>query len=220
MTRRSDLEKDNIEALFIDVIHENDLKFILIIGYIPPNKQEQMKEFTVLIENAKKEYNNMIVTGDFNAKSQDWNNLERNSSGIILEKYLNESNMLCINDGKATRRNSSSVIDLFLVSSSLVRKVNLCETLNYENVRSDHICVLLEIEKTSKTNSDKTHQKFALQKTDWEKWYKCTDLFFKEWNNENESKEWTSMEEMQTSFIEIFSKCRDESVPQKLVGEN
>ena len=54
MTRRTDLENDNIEALFIEVIHENNLKFILVIACIHPNKHDQLKEFTALTEIAKK----------------------------------------------------------------------------------------------------------------------------------------------------------------------
>ena len=101
----------------------------MVIVYIPPNKHDEMKEFTALTKIAGQEYDNLIVTGDLNAKSQDRDNVERNSSGIILEKFLNETNMLFLNDRKPTRRNSTSVIDLFLVRTSLVKKVNIVTLL-------------------------------------------------------------------------------------------
>lgn len=75
-----------------------------------------------------------------------------NSAGEILEKCMWYENLICINDGNPTRRNSKSVTDLFLITPKLKKDVRLCSTLVQQNVRSDHIAVLLDLEDNLEQN--------------------------------------------------------------------
>ena len=75
--------------------------------------------------------------------------------------------MICINDGKLTRRQSDSVIDLFISSPCLIPKISLCETLTYENIQSDHLAVMLEIERNSDVGDGGAEEKYIIGKTDW-----------------------------------------------------
>ena len=142
ITRRQDLEKENLEAICADIILRDGSNFSLIVVYIPPNQKEQMKLLVELIRTVKSK--NIIITGDLNAKSQEWNNPSVNECGKLLEQFLQDTQFVCINDGKPTRRNTDSVIDLFITNPELVPKISLCETLTYETVQSDHIGILLE----------------------------------------------------------------------------
>ena len=38
------------------------------------------------------------------------------------------------------------MIDLFLVRAHMNRKIKYCQTLNHENVRSDHISVIMDLD--------------------------------------------------------------------------
>ena len=67
-----------------------------------------------------------MITGDLN----DWNNRKSNTCGNVLEEYMHRNGLLCINDGQSTRRNSDSVIDLFLVTPRVIPEVIMCETGN------------------------------------------------------------------------------------------
>ena len=96
-----------------------------------------MKLFVKVITTVKSK--NIIITGDLNAKSQEWNNPSVNECGKLLEQFLHDTFFVYINDGKPTRRNTDSVIYLFITNPELVPKISLCETLTYETVQSDHI---------------------------------------------------------------------------------
>ena len=41
-----------------------------------------------MLERASQKYNNIICTGDFNAKSQFWFNVENNAAGNVLENFM------------------------------------------------------------------------------------------------------------------------------------
>ena len=71
-----------------------------------------MKLLVELIRTVKSK--NIIITGDLNAKSQEWNNPSVNECGKLLEQFLQDTQFVCINDGKPTRRNTDSVIDLLI----------------------------------------------------------------------------------------------------------
>ena len=60
-------------------------------------------------------------------------------------KCLVEDNFNCVNDCVNTRRNSESVIDLFIIKPHLYRNIVKCATLTLETVRSDHIAVLIDM---------------------------------------------------------------------------
>ena len=101
----------------------------------------------------KKEYKHIILTGDLNAKSLDWDNKRNNACGTILEEYMHKNGLLCINDVLPTRRTSDSDIDLFIVSPKVIQNVVMCETMSCENIRSDRIGVMLEVyQRSEQTN--------------------------------------------------------------------
>ena len=107
ITRRQDLEKDNLEAICADIVLKNGFSFLLIVAYIPPDQTEQMKLLLELFQSCTND-KNVIITGDLNAKSQEWQNISLNGNGKILESFLHDSHFVCLNDGKPTRRNSNS----------------------------------------------------------------------------------------------------------------
>ena len=121
-----------------------------------------------------------------NAKCLDWNNKKTNTCGNILAEYMHRNGILCMNDGKPTRRNSDSVIDLFIVTPRVVPQVVMCETMTCEAIRSDHIGVLLDVYQTKK-KSNITTEKYIISKTKWDVWRECTEEKFNAWNEESTS---------------------------------
>ena len=166
ITRRNDLEKPAVEAIFAEVTLKDKLKFLLAVAYIPQSESKQLKEFLDILKSVN--HKHIIITGDLNAKSQEWQNSSLNESGKLLECFLHDSHFVCLNDGKPTRRSSDSVIDLFLTNPELVPKISLCETLTYENIQSDHLGVLLEIAKSSGPSSSEAEEKYIIGKTYWQ----------------------------------------------------
>ena len=96
LQRKSDLEMDNLEAICVEIKTERNETFLIVVVYVPPNKVEQMTLLGKLIKEANKSYQNIIVTGDMNAKSTIWENAEINGAGSILEGIIDEENLIVI----------------------------------------------------------------------------------------------------------------------------
>lgn len=68
-----------------------------------------------------------VWCGDFNAHSTVWGDKEE-SNGRIVESFMEEQGLVCLNDGTGTRidvvRGSDSAIDLTIVSRALAHKCN------------------------------------------------------------------------------------------------
>ena len=62
----------------------------------------------------------------------------------MVEEMMSKCNLIYLNDGQPTRRNSNSVIDLVLSSAGLVQYSKECSTLSHEQIRSDHIAAIYE----------------------------------------------------------------------------
>ena len=81
---------DNLEAICVEIKTERNEIFLIVVVYVPPNKVEQMTLLGKLVKEANKSYQNIIVTGDMNAKSTIWGNTEINGAGSILEGIVDE----------------------------------------------------------------------------------------------------------------------------------
>ena len=129
------------ESVGIDLTTDKGIKFTLLCPYIPPERQDQIEKLCSVIAEKKSE-KPIIIAGDLNAKSQEWNNIKANKSGELIEQMLTKQNMICLNDGQPTRRNSTSVIDLVLTSAQFQKCITSCDTLTHDTIKSDHISIL------------------------------------------------------------------------------
>ena len=217
LQRKSDLEMDNLEAICVELKTVKNETYLLVIVYVPPNKVEQMTLLSNLVKRASRTYSNIIITGDLNAKSTEWGNTEINGAGRVLEDLIEEENLIIMNDLLPTYRSSHGVIDLFLVRAHMNRKVKYCQTLTHENVRSDHISVIMDIDDGLEKEDEVVKEKFSIRKTDWQEWREVSEEKFSEWNMINHRTE--SMDQMVESFMKIFQECMEESVPKVTVKE-
>ncbi|CAC5398447.1 unnamed protein product [Mytilus coruscus] len=171
-TRTSVLDDKDYESVGINIQTDSNHCFNIVTPYIPPEEIEQMEKLSKNIENytsARKP--NLVVMGDLNAKSLEWNNDKSNKAGEIIENCMTKTGMLCRNDGQPTRRNTKSVIDLVLITPGINNKVKECTTQAHEDVRSDHICVLLELDVCkTQTITKEEKQVCQLNKVDWNNW--------------------------------------------------
>ena len=140
-----------------------------------PSKNRARKGLIEIVNKCNKNYKNIIVTGDFNAKSKLLGNKTENYAGKLLERCMVTDNFVCVNDtvNVNTRRNSESVINLFIVKPHLNSNVSRCVTLTHESVRSDHIGILMEIA-DGESEVSETVEKYHIHKTDWDKWDNVT----------------------------------------------
>lgn len=68
----------------------------------------------------------VIICGDFNAHSSLWGSTRTDENGRIIEEYMDEHNLVCLNDGRGTRfdvgRGTESAIDLTSVRTNSKEK--------------------------------------------------------------------------------------------------
>lgn len=99
-------------------------EFVLYSVYISPNLD--LEDFEVGLQelrmNLRTNSKNIVVAGDFNAKSTTWGGQQNDARGRILSEWIEENNLSLLNDGeKPTLMRSTGVsfIDLPLISEDV-----------------------------------------------------------------------------------------------------
>ncbi len=87
---------------------------------------------------------NIIKCGDFNAHNGSWGSKNTDNNGIIIESFIEEHSLVCLNDGKPTRMHIIKAGMSCLASAALAGK---CTQSGHEdNLGSDHWPVVCEIQ--------------------------------------------------------------------------
>ena len=173
-------EVDGVEAICIKVTTDTQDLFAIVNAYVPPGESDQMKGVIGIVENLENDYKEVIITGDLNAKIMEWGNSSNNACGALLQNCMHTLNLSCVSDDQPTRGESDSIIDLFIVSPPLVRKIIHCQTLTHEQVRSDHISILLEIDCFKTDSSDVRQERYCINHVSWEEWQNVSEREFKD----------------------------------------
>lgn len=65
----------------------------------------------------------VVWCGDFNAHNALWGSVRTDANGLVVQEYMGDEGLVCVNDGRGTRFNSvtnkESAIDLTLVSKGI-----------------------------------------------------------------------------------------------------
>ncbi|MEW8547197.1 MAG: endonuclease/exonuclease/phosphatase family protein, partial [Candidatus Thiodiazotropha sp.] len=207
----------SLEAVCVKV-NTKTHEIVILNVYIPPEKTDLMRHLIVVAEILSRSYKNLVITGDLNAKSLEWGNSTSNTAGNILEACMHELQLCCLNDDQPTRRYSDSIIDLFIVSPSVLTKCASCETLTHEYVRSDHISVKLALDCFGKVETVVREERYSIKNTDWSVWEEVTEEKFKTFNQSVDGDE--SMNVLYNNFITLFNDCIEEAVPKRQVKIN
>ena len=204
-------EDDDLECVVLRIKSNLNVEVNLFVSYIPQGKDDQLKLLSDKLSESR--LKNIIVLGDLNAKSVEWNNSQVNSGGLIVEEMMSKCNLICLNDGQPTRRNSNSVIDLVLSSAGLVQYSKECSTLSHEKIRSDHIAVIYEatLDRTNSTPEFRTVR--SIKKAEWGKWKEVTDEKFVNFVANASGR----LEEDYSRFSELLHGALDVVIPQKTI---
>ena len=120
-----------------------------------------LRQLVVVAEN----HENIILTGDLNAKHPLWYNSTTNKLGEILGDFLltSDSDLLLVNDDSRTYKDS--VIDLTIVKGcrNIIRNWEVDEKIF---VRTDHHMIRFAIKKN---NERRSITRWNTNKADWEK---------------------------------------------------
>ncbi|VDI76309.1 Hypothetical predicted protein [Mytilus galloprovincialis] len=197
--RQEHLELKDIEMVSIEVKDSKNKTFHLWVPYIPPEKPELMKKLCTHIE--QQNLNNLILVGDLNAKSFEWNNAVENKHGELLEQCMTTSKLICVNDDQATG---------YKKSKQLFNDVKNCVTLTHEKVQSDHIAVLLDFNAGNPHEENTSEEEYwNIKKCDWNAWKETAkDSFSKLSFPQNEN-----IENNYNRFEETLTNCMTKCIP-------
>lgn len=89
----------------------------------------------------------VILAGDFNARSKLWGDKKTTDRGELLEQWVNRFDMRLMNEGNAPtciRPQGTSIVDLTWVTAGLIEKVTEWKVLEDETL-SDHVCIVYKL---------------------------------------------------------------------------
>ena len=120
-------------------------KSVMMVNFYNPCKRLDLAS---LVEVSNNLQGSVVWTGDFNAHSTLWGCADTDVNGQVVEDFLEESGLVCVNDGQGTRynctNNTESALDLTLVSDNLA---GVCSwnVLQESTLGSDHYPILVKI---------------------------------------------------------------------------
>ena len=153
----------NIEAVAISITLET--KTTLCNIYIPNQFNFTLIDLENIIKQLPRPF---IIVGDFNSHSITWGSYKTDSRGKIIEKLLEQDNIVILNNNEQTRINPSnrnlSAIDLTFSTPTIAQRLHW-QVLN-EIYNSDHLPISIQfISNALQTNYSTT--KWNLKNPDW-----------------------------------------------------
>ena len=125
----------------------NDKTYTVASVYVPPSERLNELAFDRMINSFSSRY---LILGDFNGHSHLWGANQENERGNVVEKLIDNHNLILLNDSVHTRfdthHQTSSLLDLSLCHPSIYMDV-ACE-VSSDRLGSDHHSIII----TAKTS--------------------------------------------------------------------
>ena len=138
----------SMEALSVEIRIGVGVGYTITNVYHPPVRSSGLGAPSALCPDGLTVSQNHFIGGDFNCHSPVWDPLQPGDRpGEVLERWMNDHQMECLNDGSATRVNRGtggrSAPDISLVHSS---RVALSEWEVMDALGSDHFPIFCELD--------------------------------------------------------------------------
>lgn len=137
------LPKLNFEANAVKIFNGNQRALTIFNVY--NRGTASVVDYKKMIENTE---GPLIICGDFNSHHEMWGSRKTDLAGTIIESFIDDADLVVLNNGKATRVNmgnlSYSVLDLTLVTASLSAKCDW-DVYQEDTLGSDHFPVYTQI---------------------------------------------------------------------------
>lgn len=117
-----------------------------------------------------------------------WGSNNTDVNGSVIEEFIEDMGLVCINDGKGTRYNSSqnteSAIDLTL-TSTVIAGISTWEVLNQSTVGSDHYPIVTKIGIEIHQDGGMRTPRWKLAKAGWDAFQVSSEVRCAELMGEN-----------------------------------
>ena len=189
------------------------------------NSTKSLKELLAHIKKAwawckSKKIRNMVVLGDFNARSVSWGDTISNARGKLLSEYVERSDDILLHSaGNKTFLHSAggSVIDLTLTFGDISSRMSSpwteqCYTLFTGAPQKGHIPVLQNIT-TDWYETEERKEVFDYDSANWDMWHAEAKQLF----SEALQVDYSSDAMMFEKFLSIVSECSKKHIPVKTI---
>lgn len=152
------VNNEELIAIRLPKLTRNNEDIILVGMYNPPKYNIGLQ----CIKSIGKLGDKVLIMGDLNAHNPIWLSMKYNTSGEVIEQFLEEEEFLLLNDDSPTFQSHSNadyqaILDLAMCSESLSHDILDCKVFDFSF--SDHNSIIVEItslnppkfEKISKT---------------------------------------------------------------------
>ncbi len=123
----------------------------------------------------------IIICGDFNAHSGVWGSKNTDNNGIIIEEFIEEHSLVCLNDGEPTSmdivKGGMSCLDLTITSAALAGKCTW--SVHEDNLGSDHWPVVCEIQNAVRKQNFNQCARWGFKQAKWKEFYVLCEENFK-----------------------------------------
>ncbi len=164
-------EDIEIEAVGIKFMCGNNELITLLSVYIAPSqilKEEHLNKLLVA--------NKLMIVGDLNAKSPLWGSPIRDVRGKLVEKFLEDNNLSCLNSGEGTRFNERGPLShLDIVISNSNMGVNISCEVGKDRMGSDHYPLILEYETSVNKIELGLNSRYCYKRANWLKFKNCLE---------------------------------------------
>ena len=156
---------------------------------------------------------NYIICGDFNSHNTLWGSNKTDKNGREVEQFLNNNDLVFLNDGSFTRQDPGSLtttcIDLTIATSNISTKCNW--SVNTQNFNSDHFLIVIEVilqrNSPSIANDMNLPQNWSYRKANWDKYKEIlSKTHFDNFDN--------NVQRMYDNFIDKIKDAADQSIPK------
>ncbi|KAL4088962.1 hypothetical protein QTP88_024040 [Uroleucon formosanum] len=155
----------NIEAIVATIkLTNNDINICNI--YLPNQKSFTDTDISNIIKQLPHPF---IIVGDFNSHNVIWGSDHTDQRGKIIEKILENNNIILLNNSEPTRINpingNLSNIDLSFASTALAQRIDWNVSPNL--ISSDHFPIILQILSRSDNSKNETPERWNLKDPNW-----------------------------------------------------
>lgn len=156
----------------------------------------------------------VIWTGDFNAHNDLWGSDRTDGNGEVVENMMYDFDLVCLNDGRATRvqlgSSTTSCLDLMIVSGELAGKGEW-DVLDPHNLGSDHFPTLGSFGLQLPTGVSMSGGRFNFVGADWEKFESMCDSLLPGVQD-------LSIDRWNSDLTNLISVAAASAIPKKGVG--
>ena len=195
-------EDIEIEVAGVQFLDKNSLEITLISVYIAPGQNLTTEHLNQLLISK-----NLIMVGDFNAKHNIWGSPVNDYRGKMIERFIENNNLVCLNNGEPTRMHfngSLSHLDLIIASQNLAFKIG-SEVLN-DQWGSDHYPLTFNYNE-SIVSVEINCNKFDYKKANWKNFQDSLA------DPKNYSYPLTDVNTGYTDLTSAYRRARDNNIP-------